>query len=86
MVTVQAEALVKVPRDASALSGVLGYFLIPLSEFGKSLDSPDLDTWFEGFAERNKDSVGDFEITAQGELKIMPPTGFPGPTNGCGRG
>ena len=78
MVTVQAEPLVKVPHDASGPSDFMGFFLIPLSEFGKSLDSPDLDTWFEGFAERNKDSVGDFEITAQGELKIMPPTGFPG--------
>ncbi len=58
--------------------GSRGYILIPLAEFGQSLDNPDLDTWFEAFAERNKDEVGDFEITAQGELKIMPPTGFPG--------
>ena len=55
-----------------------GYILIPLAEFGQSLDNPDLDTWFEAFADRNKDEVGDFEITAQGELKIMPPTGIPG--------
>lgn len=55
-----------------------GYVLIPLSEFGLSLDSPELDNWFEDFAGRNKDAVGDFEITAQGELKIMPPTGVPG--------
>ena len=66
------------PSDPSRPPDFQGYFFIPLVEFGKSLDSPDLDTWFEGFAERNKDSVGDFEITAQGELKIMPPTGFPG--------
>ena len=52
--------------------------LIPLSEFGLSLDSPGLGTWFEGFAGRNKDAVGDFEITAEGELKIMAPTGVPG--------
>ena len=58
--------------------GFRGYILIPLAEFGQSLDNPDLDTWFEAFAERNKDTLGDFEITAQGELKIMPPTGFPG--------
>lgn len=55
-----------------------GYLLIPLSEFGQSLDSPDLDVWLEGFAARNQDAVGDLEITAQGELKIMAPTGFPG--------
>ena len=55
-----------------------GYFLIPLSEFGKSLDSPDLDEWFEAFAERNNDAGGEFEITARGELKIMAPTGDPG--------
>ncbi len=55
-----------------------GYVLIPLSEFGLSLDSPGLGTWFEGFAGRNKDAVGEFEITAQGELKIMAPTGVPG--------
>lgn len=55
-----------------------GYFLIPLSEFGQSLDSPNLDSWLEGFAARNKDAVGDFEITAQGDLKVTAPTGFPG--------
>ena len=78
MVAVQAEAPVKPSSDPSRTADFVGYFLIPLSEFGKSLDSPDLDVWFEGFAGRNKDAVGDFEITAQGELKIMPPTGFPG--------
>lgn len=64
--------------DMETTDGSRGYILIPLAEFGQSLDNPDLDTWFEAFAERNKDEVGDFEITAQGELKIMPPTGFPG--------
>ncbi len=78
MVTANMQAPVKAPRDERQPSDFQGYFLIPLSEFGKSLDSPDLDTWFEGFAGRNKDAVGDFEITAQGALKIMPPTGFPG--------
>ena len=63
---------VRVPSDFQ------GYVLIPLSEFGLSLESPGLDTWFEDFAGRNKDAVGEFEITAQGELKIMPPTGIPG--------
>lgn len=64
--------------DVEPASSFRGYILIPLSEFGQSLDSLGLDIWFEGFAERNKDEIGDFEITARGELKIMPPTGFPG--------
>ena len=55
-----------------------GYILIPLSEFGQSLDSPDLDVWFDEFSQRNKDELGEFEITAQGDLKIMPATGMPG--------
>ena len=54
-----------------------GHFLLPLSEFGQSLDRPGLDCWFEGFAGRNR-AQAEYEITAQGELKIMPPTGFPG--------
>ena len=78
MVAIQARVPVKAQGAVRKPSDFKGYFLIPLAEFGKSLDSPDLDVWFEGFAERNKDSVGDFEITAQGELRIMPPTGFPG--------
>ena len=53
-----------------------GYLLLPLYEFGQSLDSPDLDCWFEGFAGRNR-AQAEYEITAQGDLKIMPPTGFP---------
>ncbi len=65
-------------RTVRKPSDFQGYVLIPLSEFGLSLDSPGLGTWFEEFADRNKDAVGEFEITAQGELKIMPPTGFPG--------
>ncbi len=55
-----------------------GYILLPLSEFGQSLDNPNLDAWIEGFAKRNKDFVGDIEITTRGELKIMAPTGEPG--------
>ena len=56
-----------------------GCFYIPLAEFGQSLDNPDLDAWFEAFVARNKHfSGGFFEITAEGELKIMPPTGIPG--------
>ena len=53
-----------------------GYLLLPLAEFGQSLDNPGLDWWLEGFAGRNRDQA-EYEITAQGELKIMPPTGFP---------
>ena len=55
-----------------------GYVLIPLSEFGLSLDSPGLGVWLERFSGRNKDAVGEFEITARGELKIMSPIGIPG--------
>ena len=50
--------------------------LIPLAEFGQSLDNPDLDWWFEGFAARNQDQA-DYEITAQGELKMMMQPGIP---------
>ena len=54
-----------------------GCFYIPLIEFGQSLDSPDLDEWLEAFGGRNAE-CGFFEITTEGELKIMPPTGIPG--------
>ena len=43
-----------------------GYLLLPLSEFGQSLDSPGLDCWFEGFAGRNR-AQAEYEITA-GEI------------------
>ena len=66
------------PRTVRMPSDFEGYALIPLAEFGLSLDSPDLGVWLEGFAGRNKDAVGDFEITARGELKIMSPIGLPG--------
>ncbi len=64
--------------DMEPADGFRGYFLIPLAEFGQSLDSPNLDVWFDEFSQRNKDAVGEFEITAQGDLKIMPATGIPG--------
>ena len=54
-----------------------GCLYIPLAEFGKSLTDPDLDEWFEAFGGRNQE-CGFFEITAKGELKIVPPTGIPG--------
>ena len=64
---------------AATSEAEVGCFYIPLVEFGQSLDSLDLDEWLEAFAARNKHfSGGFFEITAQGELKIMPPTGLPG--------
>ena len=63
-------------EDLAPAAGHPGYFLIPLTEFGQSLDSPGVDTWFDEFAQRNKDAA-EYEITARGELRIMPPTGFP---------
>lgn len=54
-----------------------GCLYIPLSEFGKSLGDSNLDEWLEAFGVRNEE-CGFFEITARGELKIMPPTGIPG--------
>ena len=78
MATAQTKAFAKTPSAVRKPSDFQGYAFIPLSEFGLSLDSPGLDTWFEDFAGRNKDAVGEFEITAQGELKIMAPTGVPG--------
>ena len=68
----EAARTVRMPSDFQ------GYVLIPLAEFGLSLDSPELDGWLQEFAGRNQDTVGEFEITAQGELKIMSPTGIPG--------
>jgi Uma2 family endonuclease len=65
--------------DAATAEPEVGCFYIPLAEFGQSLDSPDLDEWLEAFVARNRHfSGGFFEITAKGELKIMPPTGIPG--------
>ena len=54
-----------------------GVVAIPLAEFGKSLDDPDLDQWFEGFAERNSD-MAEYEISNTGHLLIREPTGSPG--------
>ena len=58
--------------------GQSGTLALPLAEFGKSLADADLDAWFEDFAERNSDSGHTYAITHQGELLIMPPTGYPG--------
>ena len=60
-----------------ALSHQTATVVIPLSEFGKSLADTDLDEWLEAFAQRNSDA-GQYEISAQGCLLIMPPTGDPG--------
>ena len=62
--------------DLAPAAGHPGYFLIPLTEFGQSMDNPGLDWWLDAFAGRNRNQA-DYEITARGELKIMPPTGFP---------
>ena len=78
MVTAQARAATVSPESVKKPSDFEGYVLVPLSEFGLSLESPELNGWLQEFAGRNKDAVGDFEITAQGELKIMSPTGIPG--------
>ena len=43
---------------------------IPLAEFGKSLDDPDLGQWFEGFSARNSD-MGEYEISNTGHLLIQ---------------
>lgn len=49
---------------------------IPLAEFGKSLDDPDFDQWFEAFAERNS-ARGQYEISGDGYLLIKPWAGMP---------
>ena len=54
-----------------------GVVAIPLAEFGKSLDDPDLDQWFEGFSARNSD-MAEYEISSTGHLLIKEPTGSPG--------
>ena len=54
-----------------------GVVAIPLAEFGKSLDDPDLDQWFEGFSARNSD-MAEYEISNTGHLLIKEPTGSPG--------
>ena len=54
-----------------------GAVAIPLVEFGKSMDDADLYHWFEAFGERNSDE-GQYEISSEGFLLIMPPTGNPG--------
>ena len=54
-----------------------GMVAIPLAEFGKSLDDPDLGQWFEGFSARNSD-MAEYEISNTGHLLIREPTGSPG--------
>ena len=64
---------------AAASEPEVGCFYIPLDEFGPSLAGPNLDEWLEAFAARNKHTSGGFfEVTANGELMITPPTGIPG--------
>ena len=64
-------------HGAATAKPEVGCFLLPLSEFGVASDNPDLDEWLEAFSARNEE-CGLFEITAAGELKIMPPAGIPG--------
>ena len=64
-------------RGAATAEPEAGCFLLPLAEFGISPASPRLDEWLAAFSERNG-QCGVFEITAAGELKVMPPTGIPG--------
>ncbi len=54
-----------------------GAIAIPLAEFGKSLSDADLDEWLVSFGQRN-DTAGQYEISPQGCLLILPPTGDPG--------
>ena len=69
--------------DANA-DGCSQTLAIPLAEFGKTLADPNLDRWFEAFAERNSHSGHTYAIAAapacagKGVLLIMPPTGYPG--------
>jgi len=65
----------KAPRKAPPKWS--GTVAIPLYEFGKSLDDPDFDQWFEAFAERNSDMY-EYEISGTGHLLIREPTGYPG--------
>ena len=64
-------------HGAATAEPEVGCFLLPLSEFGMAPDRPDLDQWLEAFSARNAE-CGLFEITAAGELKIMPLAGIPG--------
>ena len=56
-----------------------GVVAIPLSEFGKSLDDPDFDQWFEAFAERNSD-MAQYEVSGTGHLMIREPVNYHGAT------
>ena len=64
-------------HGAATAEPEVGCFLLPLYEFGMAPDRLDLDQWLEAFSARNAE-CGFFEITAAGELKIMPPAGIPG--------
>ena len=64
-------------ESAATAEPEAGCFLLPLAEFGMSPASSELDEWLASFSERNA-QCGVFEITAAGELKVMPPTGIPG--------
>ena len=79
--TAATDTLVPPFADAAGCSATLA---LPLAEFGKTLADPNLDDWFEAFAERNSNSGHTYAIAAapacagKGVLLIMPPTGYPG--------
>ena len=52
-----------------------GTIVIPLAEFGQSLDDPDFDQWFEAFVERNSDAY-EYEISGTGHLLIREPVNY----------
>ena len=54
-----------------------GTVAIPLAEFGRSLNDPDFDQWFEAFAERNSDMY-EYEISGTGHLLIREPVNHHG--------
>ena len=72
------------PPPLADTDGCSQTLAIPLAEFGKTLADPNLDRWFEAFAERNSHSGHTYAIAAapagagKGVLLIMPPTGNPG--------
>ena len=72
------------PLADTGADGCSQTLAIPLAEFGKTLADPNLDRWFEDFAERNSNSGHTYAIAAaptdagKGVLLIMPPTGNPG--------
>ena len=72
--TTAADTLAPPLADAAGCSATLA---LPLAEFGQTLADPNLDDWFEAFAERNSDSIYTYSISAAGFLLITPLAGVP---------